>query len=602
MMSNNVVAEIHKIKLKQFIKPCAIETVPMPSPMKSMAVFVLDKECIVDKKSNTNYFAIHVVDPKEQYMQCIKIPFESQGLSYANEKLFVLTSESKIVVFKVASGYYSTVIESTGKSKRHTEFSLSPITIYVPPSPMIGIIPEISGNSLSAFGGKTSLIYNLDSNSVRRLIEFNDNLIDMVLRSEELIQVVFESHPRTIASYVMENGSWIQKSSLDIEVPNRVVNILTGPSNILYILTVCGQILVHSSLSLGINFCNAVQAGYRSCGYVSDKVSAKKAVKPSYDQTMADINAYRDFFVNWDEEKTKNLKRNTVSGKNGSVISSDIACINKSKIAVDCLVKRLHDIGKCQNMDKFLPYVLINESPIEHGFGNMPQGNSRSLLDYATGQRKTKMNMLFKYTNTPFSLPRQYRKAYMEPAGDALLSYDAVQKILRGVPKLETSPKYIVVSSDISEDNADMEKIQRALNIARAQPRKSTRQQYCKERAGHKPQMLSEDLFKWMFLKYDVVVYKESDGTKNLLAVSMNIPKNDFANEKTVVGLPLRGFEGMANIFTPISSECCSVICDALATDSIGSYVVFPAIYHSDEDTYEVSSQFLDDFNKLVMQ
>ena len=284
--------------------------------------------------------------------------------------------------------------------------------------------------------------------------------------------------------------------------------------------------------------------------------------------------------------------KQTVQGKDGSVCTKDVQCISDTKRAMDINLARL-EFMQCSNLNNIRIYTMFSEAHAEHGFGNMPQGTSRSLLDFATGMRNTLLNMLLRYVETNFSQPAEYRKAYFEPENDPVIDVGELTRMMSGLaPLMENSPRYFVISKHIDgPDSGSASVLREALNIARSQPRRTTRQYY-KESAGYAPQTLLEQDTELLFQKDDVVAHEKVDGTIGFMAVSVNLTKEEFEKNGSVIGTVL---EQTNEQFQYRCGDLTTVRSKFLLRDRLGSYLCFDASQRDSYEFYYLSETYLND-------
>ena len=97
---------------------------------------------------------------------------------------------------------------------------------------------------------------------------------------------------------------------------------------------------------------------------------------------------------------------------------------------------------------------------------------------------------------------------------------------------LADGPKYVVISIKTSKGNTDLTKLLSAvINIAKAQPRRTTRTKY-KEESGYRPvmnaQVIQDPKDRIIFFENDLFIFKNADGTNKVLIIVENISQNDF--------------------------------------------------------------------------
>ena len=406
--------------------------------------------------------------------------------------------------------------------------------------------------------------------------------------------MVLKSSPHKIRIVKMTHAS-LEELKDPVTLTEEVTNLMSGLRGILYVVTKKDQILVHTKLDFAANLWKAVHNGYVSCGFISDKTSAKKAVKPTNEEATEGINSCCEFIKEWDSRKKDAVRKPYVEGKHGNMCSADVQCMLETKEAMEINMARMEGLH-CNNEGKIRIYTMFSEAHAEHGFGNMPQGTARTLLDFATGLRSTLLNMLLRYIDTQFSLAEEYRKAYMEPVNDPVIDVEELTTMMSDLkPIVEKAPRYHVVSSYINssdraeDDGPDI--LREALNIARSQPRRTTRQFY-KESAGYAPQVLEEQYPDLLFQKNDVVAHENVDGTIGFIAVSVNLSKDDFEKHGKVIGNKLMSTDVM---FQYECGDLTTVKSKFLLRDRLGSYLSYESGYNNSDQYYYLSETFLTD-------
>ena len=165
---------------------------------------------------------------------------------------------------------------------------------------------------------------------------------------------------------------------------------------------------------------------------------------------------------------------------------------------------------------------------------------------------------------------------------------------------LADRPKYVVISSKTSKGNTYLTKLLSAVNIAKAQPRRTTRTKY-KEEAGYRPvmnaQVIQDPKDRIIFFENDLFIFKNADGTNSVLIIVENISQNDFILHKAVVGKLVEECHDHADCFQLIDLEekYVSVEEDALLTDRTSGCPSY-----SVDVCYRVSSSCMHDFYNLV--
>ena len=184
----------------------------------------------------------------------------------------------------------------------------------------------------------------------------------------------------------------------------------------------------------------------------------------------------------------------------------------------------------------------------------------------------------------------------MEPVNDPVIDVEELTTMMSDLkPIVEKAPRYHVVSSYINssdraeDDGPDI--LREALNIARSQPRRTTRQFY-KESVGYAPQVLEEQYPDLLFQKNDVVAHENVDGTIGFIAVSVNLSKDDFEKHGKVIGNKLMSTDVM---FQYECGDLTTVKSKFLLRDRLGSYLSYESGYNNSDQYYYLSETFLTD-------
>lgn len=160
------------------------------------------------------------------------------------------------------------------------------------------------------------------------------------------------------------------------------------------------------------------------------------------------------------------------------------------------------------------------------------------------------------------------------------MSFDNLIFLFQG-GKLGTGTlKYIVLSSKVCQDSDDARKLLAAVNIAKPQPRRTTRDKY-KQEAGYRPVMNQvvkrPDL---AFHKNDIVPYKSGDGAVQYLLMTSDIRQTDFVRQQAIAGKTLEpSVEGFENdyVFEIKARKRASAVGSNLIVDpSTGDFLVYP--------------------------
>ena len=589
-LSNSTVCKVQRIPCSQTFKTVqSIAVGKIENRSKLDAIFVLDK------MQGKDHSSIHVfrLGRETSYLQCLNIPKKGENFLYTRGNLIVLTEDANLICFQVTT-FMKTLVQPNGKRKKSIMCEInttSGIELSTKPSNMILLSP-LSSDILLNFSNKI-VVYDFEKVKIKTTINQTESVFAIASKAGELstFYVVLNSSRKIIRTMKLNNGS-SEESTESITLTEKVALLKSGLQGLLYVVTVKDQILVHSSLDLGIELWSSIQQGYVSCGYISDKTTAKQASKPTNGQAKEGIEKSCQFLEQWDARKKLALNKQTVQGKDGSVCTKDVQCISDTKRAMDINLARL-EFMQCSNLNNIRIYTMFSEAHAEHGFGNMPQGTSRSLLDFATGMRNTLLNMLLRYVETNFSQPAEYRKAYFEPENDPVIDVGELTRMMSGLaPLMENSPRYFVISKHIDgPDSGSASVLREALNIARSQPRRTTRQYY-KESAGYAPQTLLEQDTELLFQKDDVVAHEKVDGTIGFMAVSVNLTKEEFEKNGSVIGTVL---EQTNEQFQYRCGDLTTVRSKFLLRDRLGSYLCFDASQRDSYEFYYLSETYLND-------
>ena len=66
--------------------------------------------------------------------------------------------------------------------------------------------------------------------------------------------------------------------------------------NFTYVITASQRLFVLTSMDFGTNFCRAVNSAYKAAGYISDTTTAKKARKPTSNETLEEAKRFSQYF------------------------------------------------------------------------------------------------------------------------------------------------------------------------------------------------------------------------------------------------------------------------------------------------------------------
>ncbi|KAL5255488.1 hypothetical protein ACHWQZ_G010908 [Mnemiopsis leidyi] len=598
--------KIHK-KLWSLSNATVIKVQTVPScDFNDIREIVVDT--IVSKAKLTGLFALDRLDGKEhsivhvikigreaKYLQGINIPVIAETFLLNGGSLVVLTADADMLFFSINT-VYKQQLQENGKRSRKIFCAIS-ITKAIKLShrlnfKMFVLVPS----RILLYNDSRLMVYNKETSYFEVSIRHGLAITAIAKHTNNplIFYTVLRASRNTIRTMQLSEDS-LEEVADPIVLKEEIAFLKSGLQGILYIVTKKDQILVHTNLDFAINLWKAVQNGYTSCGFISDKISAKNAVKPTNKQAKMGISQCCQFLEGWDKKKKAVLGKQSVQGKDGSICSSDVECLIETKKAMEINLDRLKSL-QCHNLQNVHIYTMFSEAHAEHGFGNMPFGTSRSLLDFATGMRNASLNMLLRYVKTNFSQPAEYRKAYLEPENEPVLDVDELTEMMADLkPLIEKSPRYHVVSSHIKSsgdvDNTYSETLREALNIARSQPRRTTRQYY-KESAGYAPQVLEEQHPDFLFQKHDVVAHENIDGTIGIISVSVNLTKNEFEKNGSIVGNRLvRKDETLEYNF----AELITVKSKFLLRDRLGSYLTYDSGYSSCDENIYLSGKFLSD-------
>ena len=155
--------------------------------------------------------------------------------------------------------------------------------------------------------------------------------------------IVYLSSPKQVLTKRLTPQGLVTISD-PIQIPEVVSFVKSGSNNLLYIVTSTDTIYIYSVTDFAVNLMQAVQDGYTACGYISDKVSAKHAIKPSNQQITEALRNCCNFFSEWHTRKTKESGKKTLDGSLGSLCTRDTDCIQTSEYTINTNLKRLNDL------------------------------------------------------------------------------------------------------------------------------------------------------------------------------------------------------------------------------------------------------------------
>lgn len=292
-----------------------------------------------------------------------------------------------------------------------------------------------------------------------------------------------------------------------------------------------------------------------------------------------------------------------VAGPDGAISSKSIDCIAVTVQSLDIILSRLRYLNST-NMEQLQLFTAVNESAIEHGFAAQPFNTQHTFLDYAIGQRNNRLKMLQDHSVTEYSCPKQYRKSYFETPTEGCLASREVSSLVKELSKeLANGPKFVVISSKTSKGDVARTKLLSAVNVAKSQPRQTTRGKY-KQEAGYKPVMNHQSYEdpgnKVIFYKNDLLPYKDYDGTSRLMLVEEDITQKDFIDHKAVVGKPVQTCQEHDECLHALGEKRISVEeCNLMTSQTNGQILSCPSIHRAESVCFKVPETFLNDINDL---
>ena len=516
--------------------------------------------------------------------------------NYINSAGHVLIGEQeKLHIFSLKGSR----VKVGGKFTLEINFSLIPCRVIEHFGFTIRSLIDMGSNSVWACcTAKDIKMVNVHSGKVGKLLPFpNGEIASAVARgsnAKQILTIHRHGNGSRVVSYNVNSDSISCEGTL-FTFCSPIKHVVCFKSQYLYFTTSSNIITVATSLKFAQEYFTAVHCAYKACGYLSDSTKAGDAVKPSSDETFEHAKTFGDYFNNFKDAALSRCGTKSVAGPNGCPASKSIECLTATVRSMDISKQRLK-ILRNANDNKLKAYTLINESYIEHGFGAQPDSTLKSLRDYAIGQRNARLLMLQRHTITGFSDPVEYRKRYMEIPSERKLPAEKIAALVTKLAiTLEGHPKFMVVSS--SRSNEEHKKTLQLLNIAKAQPRRSTRDKY-KAESGFGPTtckpVLPSITEVILFHQHDVIAFTTHDDCQTLLIVEENVKMDDFKNHGLVKGSVLIECDDSFQI----GPKTCVAEAAILRDNKEGSYFVYPGVLDN-SNCVLISPDFFTDLDAL---
>lgn len=539
---------------------------------------------------------VHIISPQSsvEYVQCISLEIETAPIAveFVELNTILLLCQTSVVVYKLNFTKPSNSTRDPCKFRyelgsRRT-FNVSPMLIAE------NFAVQSKARLLCFNRAGEAVVINLQRNTVDVIDNLPSGIVSMSWSGEKA-KYVQENEPCIVKEAPFIGHSLEMSAVRDIitlESHQQLRRIYAVPgADFCFFFTRTHEILMHSTTRFAVSFLTAVQAGYKSIGYISRSAKANEAVRPTQQQTLDELSKCSEFFSSWDKKMKTMTGKTSVRGANGAIISEVTDCIASSNEAIKININRLEALN-CSNMDKVKLYTCLNESPIEHGFGIISSGTTAgSMYDFAVGQRRAQTDMVLKYVDA-FSKPHQYRKRYFDMPGVSKMDYKSLDELRESVySETSYSAQFTVTSLEqISRNNPEIVKdLAVIFNTAKAQPRRTNRAKW-KEEAGFRPQMLSENDPRVLFKKNDVLCYELATGEIGFLSVEKDVPKLKFLKTNSVVGFVLIRKK---QSFT-VSNNRISVTETSIIRDAHGHYCVCHAKPTPTLKVVKLSEDFLD--------
>ena len=124
---------------------------------------------------------------------------------------------------------------------------------------------------------------------------------------DESYLVVFHRLPSTVMRVKLINGTFSNDYEKVVNMEDRIESLHPAGKfgDFHYVITVRKRLYVITAMGFASNCLKAAHSAYRSSGYLSDKTTARKAIKPTAQETLAEAKSFCKYFSELNESCKK---------------------------------------------------------------------------------------------------------------------------------------------------------------------------------------------------------------------------------------------------------------------------------------------------------